>query len=127
MRRRIQRDFGTAVSLLVLMTTVSVTGLAAQQRDSVPKPDSVGISMDPRDAKAMQGEMMNMMVPYMARMAEANLNATLTALSKPEAAERLATFSRNYYQALMKKGFSKDDALRIVASTGIPQSGGVPR
>ena len=57
-------------------------------------------------------------------MAEATMETTLWALSKPEAAERLATFSRNYYDALIKKGFTKDEALRIVLSVGIPQSGG---
>ncbi len=37
-------------------------------------------------------------------------------LAKPETAQNLATFVRNLYDALISKGFSKDEALRIVSS-----------
>jgi hypothetical protein len=117
---------GSRVAVLLLVVALTGTSAAAQQRDSARTHDSIEVSMDPNDMKRMQGEMMQVMVPYMSRMAEANLTATLTALSKPEAAERLATFSRNYYLALMKKGFTKEEALRIVGATSIPHSGGVP-
>ncbi len=63
---------------------------------------------------------MSMMGPMMSQMAEASMAATLKALSKPEAAEQLATFSRNYYNALLKKGFTKDQALSIVMSVRMP-------
>jgi hypothetical protein len=67
--------------------------------------------------------MMGMMGPMMSQMAEATMAATLKALSKPEAAEQLATFSRNYYNALLKKGFTKDQALSIVMSVRMPLGG----
>jgi hypothetical protein len=66
---------------------------------------------------------MGMMGPMMTQMAEATMAATLQALSKPEAAEQLATFSRNYYNALLKKGFTKDQALSIVMSVRMPLGG----
>jgi hypothetical protein len=70
------------------------------------------------------GNQMEMMGPMMGRMAEATLAGTLNVLNKPSTAEQLATFTRNYYDALVKKGFTKDDALRIVMSVGIPMTSG---
>jgi hypothetical protein len=32
----------------------------------------------------------------------------------------MATFTKNYHDALLAKGFSKEDAMRIVAAHGIP-------
>jgi hypothetical protein len=63
---------------------------------------------------------MTMMGPMMSRMAESTMAATLRALSRPEAAEQLATFSRNYYDALIRKGFTKEQALGIVMSVRVP-------
>ena len=80
--------------------------------------DSIHVKVD--SMQEMVGAQMEMMAPMMGRMAEASLAATLAALSRPEAAERLATFSRNYYTALVKKGFTKDEALRSVTSVGVP-------
>ena len=77
-------------------------------------------------AKQMREQMdsaMGMMGPMMSQMAEATMAATLRALTKPEAAEQLATFSRNYYNALIKKGFTKDQALSIVMSVRVPLGG----
>jgi hypothetical protein len=80
--------------------------------------DSLNITAD--SMQEMMGAQMEMMTPMWAKMAEASITSTFAALSKPEAAERLAAFTRNYYNALLKKGFTKDEALRIVTSTGIP-------
>jgi hypothetical protein len=41
-------------------------------------------------------------------------------LARPDVAERLATFTRNYYDALVRRGFTQNQALRIVAAVGIP-------
>ena len=42
----------------------------------------------------------------------------VSAMAKPEIAEELASFTRNYYEALVAKQFSKEEALRIVAAHG---------
>ena len=34
--------------------------------------------------------------------------------------DRLAAFTRHYYEALIRQGFTKDEALQIVAGLGIP-------
>jgi len=65
-------------------------------------------------------QMQQMMGPMMAQMATVMLEATFTALAKPENTERLADFTRHYYDALIKRGFTKEEALQIVIGTGIP-------
>jgi len=49
------------------------------------------------------------------------LESTLTTLAKPENAERLAEFTKHYYDALIKRGFTKQEALQLVAAMGIPR------
>jgi len=39
---------------------------------------------------------------------------------KPETATRLAVFKKNLYDALIKQGFSKQDAFQIMLQTGVP-------
>jgi hypothetical protein len=46
-------------------------------------------------------------------------------LARPEMTEEMATFTKNYYDALVPKGFSKEEALRIVAAHGVPRAPGV--
>ncbi|MFA5495946.1 MAG: hypothetical protein WC247_14345 [Porticoccaceae bacterium] len=46
--------------------------------------------------------------------------ARLKAFSEPEMVESFAQFSRSYYEALIRAGFTKEEALNIVISVGIP-------
>ncbi len=48
---------------------------------------------------------------------QAQIQARLTVLTRADVAEQLATFTRNYFDALVHKGFTRDEALRIVAGT----------
>jgi len=41
-------------------------------------------------------------------------------IADPETAERCATFTRNYYEALVAKGFTEEAALQIVIAAGLP-------
>ena len=77
----------------------------------------------PDQMREQMNAQMGMMGPMISQMAEATMSATLKALTRAEAADQLAAFSRNYYNALIKKGFTKDQALSIVASVGIPLAG----
>ncbi|MGZ5181640.1 MAG: hypothetical protein ACXWC6_17560 [Ramlibacter sp.] len=73
--------------------------------------------------QVMQGAMqasMSAMVQSMGPMADAVIEAQLNAAARPEAAERLATFKRNLYDALLRKGFTAQQALEIVVATGVP-------
>ena|SRR5690242_617882 len=64
--------------------------------------------------------MFNQMGPMYETMTQAMFDGTLKALERPETVDRLAHFARRYYEALVKEGFTKDEALAIVAGAGIP-------
>jgi hypothetical protein len=53
-------------------------------------------------------------------MTEAAIEAQLNLVAKPETAERIASFKKNLYDALLKKGFNGVDAMHIVIATPLP-------
>lgn len=63
----------------------------------------------------------------MAKMIEVGIESQLTVLSKPEAAEKMARYVRNFQEALIKQGFSKEEALRIVTSLSLPSATASPK
>jgi len=72
------------------------------------------------DMQKMMSAAMSGMVPVMGHMTEAMIEAQLSSAAQPQTAERIAAFKRNLYDALIKKGFAKSEALQIVIATGIP-------
>jgi hypothetical protein len=50
----------------------------------------------------------------------------LSALATPETTAQLAAFVRNFYQALIAKGFTKDEALKITMAVAIPAVNAAP-
>ena len=68
---------------------------------------------------AQMAGMFTQMGPMYESMSQAMIEGTLKALEKPETIDRLARFARRYYDALIKQGFSKEEALEIVAGAGI--------
>ena len=64
--------------------------------------------------------MVNSMTPMFGQMAESMLDGTLRALEKEETAIRLATFVKQFYDTLIDKGFTKEEALKIVTALGVP-------
>ena len=42
----------------------------------------------------------------------------------PETARRLAKFDRNLYEALLREGLSREQAMSVVVSTGVPGDAG---
>jgi hypothetical protein len=101
---------------LTLLFLLLVSGVLRAQDTTHSRGDGMHGMMD---------EQMAAMGPMMARMTSAMMAATYDNLAKPETAQKLATFVRNYYEALIAKGFAKDEALRIAASVGLPSTGGV--
>lgn len=89
-------------------------GVAAPAAARAQQPDST---------QEMMGAYMDMMGPMMGKMMASTLNSVLDVLDKPETTQKLATFTRNYFDALVAKGFTKDDALRIVTAVGVPMPG----
>lgn len=85
----------------------------SEETPAAPEQKQVQMEMD----KAFQ-----QMGPAMGSMMEGMMGAMFRFLAKPETAENLATFTKNYYEALIKKGFSEEEALRIVVSVGVPST-----
>ena len=68
--------------------------------------------------------MQGVMGPMMGEMMSSMLKSLSKTLAEPQIAQNYATFVRNYYQALIDRGFSAEEALKIVSSTGLPNVGG---
>ena len=113
---------GFLAAALVTLTLVGSQPVRAQQPTAPPKPrppqpewtahtDSVQHQMDA-------------MMPMMGQMMMVMMKATLEVVALPETAEKMATFSKNYFDALMAKGFTREEALRIVMATGLPSMPG---
>ncbi|MGH7700714.1 MAG: hypothetical protein ACREMJ_09400 [Gemmatimonadales bacterium] len=96
-----------AIMVCAAMALAAPRAAAAQE----PQPD---------DPQAAMQQQMQMMGPMMGMMMEGMMESLLATLAKPQTAERLATFTKAYYDALVRKGFTKDEALRIVTAVGIP-------
>lgn len=59
---------------------------------------------------------LSQMGPVMGSMMEQMMAGVIDLMARPETAGKLAAFTWNYYEALVKKGFTKEEALRIVSS-----------
>lgn len=58
--------------------------------------------------------------PMTRLLMETVTEAWLDMLEKPETAQRIAAYTRNYYEALIQEGFAREEALQIVSSSNIP-------
>jgi hypothetical protein len=99
------------VSLLAILLLAPLALVAQQPTGKPTIPDSL--------QRAQMAGMFNQMGPMYESMMQSMIEGTLKAFEKPETIERLARFSRRYYDALIKQGFSKEEALQIVAGAGI--------
>lgn len=117
MRRSLSSLFLVCGFLLALPAVAS-----AQQRPGTQQPDSASAMQSGEQREAMQAmeEQMRAMMPMMMASLRAVTHGTMAALAEPDAARNLARFVRNYHQALVAEGFSRDEAMRIVASVGLP-------
>lgn len=76
----------------------------------------------PEEMRQIMQATMGAMVGVMGPMTEAVIEAQLNLLARPEAAERIAAFKRQLFDALVKKGFSSEHALQIVLTTALPSA-----
>jgi len=67
----------------------------------------------------MQG-LTQAMTPLFGEMMKVMMKAEMDVLAEPDTANKLATFTRNYYESLIKKGFSKEEAFEIAKAAGFP-------
>ena len=99
-------------ALVVLLVVMLHCTSHAGQPDNVRRPGTVE-SVRSEGRKQMVEEDFGFLMEILARKHYA-------IVAQPEVAEDLAAFTKNYYAALLKKGFAKEDALKIVIGVGLP-------
>ena len=111
-----------AVVLLGLGAPAAVQGQVRRDTTRAParQPAQRAQAEQAERPTAEMQQQMEVMGPMMGQMMQAMMQGMLTVLSKPETAQQMATFTRNYRDALMARGFSREDALRIVMAHGLP-------
>lgn len=100
------------IYVLVLLLGIISVGNAQEKR---PQPSGEEIQQQMEKTFAM-------MEPMMGKMVEAMIEAQLSVVSKPESAEKMARYVKNFQEALVKQGFSREEALRIVTSLPMPSA-----
>ncbi len=59
------------------------------------------------------------LTPLVSKTAEETTEAQLKIAERPDTAERIATFKKNLFDALRRKGFTVEQAMQLTASTSI--------
>lgn len=112
------------VALLALTALASDVGAQEPKPGPPVEPDSAKYEelgeMEEMDVAAAMEEMLGATVPMYREMAAVMIEATLEVMARPESAELMATFTRNYFEALVEKGFTREEALHIVAAARLP-------
>jgi hypothetical protein len=91
---------------------VSTLAHAQSEPRSRPTPEEIQRMTDSTGAMAL----------VMSRMAEVQIEAQLKVAERPETAERIATFKKNLFDALRKKGFTAEQSLQIMNATALPST-----
>lgn len=97
---------------VVLAALISVFFVSAPMAFAAGQGPDAGRPVAPGEVQKKLAQM----GPVMGNMMEQMMAGMIDLLARPETADKLASFTRNYYDALVKKGFTKEEALRIVSS-----------
>lgn len=96
---------------MAISVLFGLSALAHAQQPQKPTPEQMQSMMD---ASVVS------MLPMMARVDEVHMETQLKMAERPETAERIATFKKNLFDALRKKGFTAEQSLQILNSTAMP-------
>ena len=105
------------VALVISQLTGGMT-FAAQEKAATPPPQQVQVA--PQQPMKNPEESLRQMGPAMSSMMESMMSGMMRFYAQPDTADMMASFTRNYYAALVKKGFSEAEALEIVKAAGVP-------
>ena len=100
-----------------LITAVLVVGLVSS---SIAQTTAAPKTASPEELNKNMTAAMDSMVPMMGRVVDATIEAQLRIAERPETAARIATYKRNLYEALLKKGFTGDQAIQLTIATPLP-------
>ncbi len=76
----------------------------------------------PGDMAKIMDATFGAMVPMIAKMTEVMIEAQLKIAVLPDTADRIATFKKNLYDSLVKRGFNANQAMQIVVATSVPSA-----
>lgn len=96
---------------VLISALFGLSSLAHAQQPQKPTPEQMQSMMD---ASAVS------MLPMLARISEVQMETQLKLAERPETAERIATFKKNLFDALRKKGFTAEQSLQILNATAMP-------
>ena len=99
-------------AICFLVMALAVISVANAQYPNPPTPIQPPINQFLKDLDAS--------VPVKMKATEIAVAAQVSALAKPETAEKMARYVKNFQNALIKEGFTKEEALRIVISMPLP-------
>ena len=105
-----------SICLLLLAVCLGTQVRAADQATDAKK------ERTPEEMKQFMDATFGAMVPMMAKITEIAIQTQLKEGAKLETAAQLATFKKNLYDALIKQGFSKQDAFQIMLNTSLPSA-----
>ena len=99
-------------AICFLVMALAVISVANAQNPKPPIPVQPPVDQFLKDLDAS--------VPVKIKATEIAVSAEVSALAKPETAEKMARYVKNFQNALMKEGFTKEEALKIVISMPLP-------
>jgi uncharacterized membrane protein YgcG len=103
-----------AVRPIVLLSLLCASLCASAQTPQRPSPEEMLRVTDSATAANLA---------TLERTTEAQLNAQLKTAERPETAERIASFKKNLFDALRRKGFTAEQAMQVVVATPLPSTG----
>lgn len=80
----------------------------------------MALAQQPPKVPPSSDQNLNAMGEQMGIVLGLSMRVTLTELAKPETASLLAKFQKEHFDALVKEGFTHEEALRIVCATQAP-------
>ena len=110
------------IALALVLSTLPVQAQEPEEAPEAPEAEESDSAATPEDMQQIMEATFGAMVPMMVKMTEGIIDAQLRIAERPETATRIAAFKKNLYDALLKQGFSKTDALAIVKDTALPSA-----
>ncbi len=101
-------------------TLVSV-GLAAACLNGVVHAQTPSPSSPPMSQEDLQkrSAALASLAPLVSKTTEELVEAQLKIAERPETAERIATFKKNFFDALRRKGFTVEQAMQLTVATAV--------
>ena len=115
-----------SVWILMIMVVSTMYGnivLAAEDSGGSKQIDQKVVKENKPTPQEFQ-DMSMAMAPAFGLMAQNMMEGIYSGLAKPETAKKLAKFMRNYFDALIAEGFTKEEAIQIIKAFAIPSMGG---